>query len=140
MGRTGRKTLETGNVVVRRTTLLTGLTPTHHNGQARGRVSSNYFGEAAAHRIHWNVRCKCPRIDFAGLILKSGRATSVLDGCHVLGGKRQRFIDAGCNAGEGALNRERPGLDCGSDGGRGVKAVGCNDRSSDVSHLGDEIQ
>lgn len=60
--------------------------------------------------------------------------------CHVLRGKHQRFIDAGCNAGEGALNRERPGLGCGSDGGRGIQAVGFNDRSSDVSHHGDEIE
>lgn len=66
---TGRKTLETGNVVVRRATQLTGLAPTHYNinGQAKGRVSSSYFREAAAHRIHWQARCKCPRIGFAGL-------------------------------------------------------------------------
>ena len=36
----GRKT---GNVVVRRATPLTSLAPTHHNCQARGRVSSSYF-------------------------------------------------------------------------------------------------
>lgn len=52
---TGRETLEIGNVVVR-ATLLMGLAPTHHNGQARGRVSSSDFREAAAHRIHWQAR------------------------------------------------------------------------------------
>jgi hypothetical protein len=66
---TGRKSLETGTVLERRSTLLRGLAPTHHNCQARGCVSPSYcyFKEAASNRIQaW---CECPRIGFAGLIL-----------------------------------------------------------------------
>ena len=77
--------------------------------------------------IAFKLGASAPELGLQDQSSRSGRASSARDGRRVLAGNHQRFIDAGRNAvGECAPDRERPGLGCGSNGGRGVKTVDCN--------------